>query len=117
MKDKPVVVDLLEMYRFFCPDKDVPCTEETIMQLVTKRRGATVFRLRSGLEAVLHAVLKSILATQEQDSGVEISHVYGFLSRAIEAFNAPEDMDAVCRAAAVAHSVRWDAGQATLRLQ
>ncbi len=112
VQSKPVLVDLLEMYRFFCPEKEVPYTEFSVMQRAPKRGGVALLRLRSGLEKMLHDILSSILGGQQIDDNPRITPVYGFLVQAIAALDAPEDMDAVCRVAAAAEKMRWNSDQA-----
>ncbi len=62
---RPVVVDLLEMYQFFCLDKEVAYTEDAVMARAAKRTGPTLPRFRDGLESMLLEVLASILAREQ----------------------------------------------------
>ena len=112
---KPVLVDLLHLYQFFCPEKDPPYTEVAIMDRVPVEGGFALPRLRTGLESMLHDVLKNILDDSRKDNNVIATPVYGLLEQALAGDNAPDDMGAVWQVAGAACATRWDTGQATLR--
>lgn len=123
----PVCIDLLEMHRFFCPDRDLPDRknlpepnlsddEALIRQFVSQaeiNRSAPrlPFLVRS-LGGVLQDIVSRIRSESEAKEGKHL--VYTLLGRALntgEAAKPPSafrDFEALFRVAGMAHRIQWN---------
>lgn len=114
----PVVVDVLEMSQFFRPEAGVPYTEKALMEMAPARRARAaarpLLRVMEGLRSLLTSVLHAILEGSEETSGNAYYPVYGLLSQALAAGDAPEDFRAMHAVAGAAHALRWEEGTAGL---
>ena len=111
VKNPPVLVDLLDMSRFFLPGGRPLFTEEILMERVPgAHSGYRLPHVLTGLRKVLDDILRVILRGSELN-GIEGSHmVYALLQEAISAPDPPEDFHAVCEVATRAHELRWGTG-------
>lgn len=123
----PVCIDLLEMHRFFCPERDLPDRknlsernlsddEALIRQFVSQaeiNRSAPrlPFLVRS-LGGVLQDIVSRIRSESEAKEGKHL--VYTLLGRALNAEEAAKppsafrDFEALFRVAGMAHRIQWN---------
>lgn len=111
VKNPPVLVDLLDMGRFFLPGDRPLFTEETLMERVPgAHSGYRLPHVLKGLSMVLDDILRAILHGSELN-GIEGTHmVYALLEDALSAADPPEDFRAVFEVATRAHELRWGTG-------
>ena len=111
VKNPPVLVDLLDMSRFFLPGGRPLFTEETLMERVPGTpSGYRLPHVLKGLSMVLDDIIRAILCGSELD-WIEGTHmVYALLEDALSATDPPEDFRAVFEVATRAHEIRWGTG-------
>lgn len=115
----PSIVDLLEAYKFFLPEKSPPYSDLAIVDMeasIPQHSGARKLnRVLSGMSRMLEAVLEVILKPEKIRNGFRIpkSHypVYNLLDWSLTIEGASPAFKALQRVAAQAARIRWETDQ------
>ncbi len=115
----PDIVDLLEAYKFFLPEKSPPYSDLAIVDIdssIPQHSGARKLnRVLSGMSRMLEAVLEVILKPEKIPNGFRTpkSHypVYNLLDWSLAIEGASPAFKALQRVAAQAARIRWEADQ------
>ncbi len=111
--ERPVLVDLLEMARFFLPDRNLPNDEDLIRQFVPetewKRSDPRLPLLARSLGLLLQNVIDVIRSESQAKPGFAL--VYSLLDQAMapqgESPGGFEDFRAALEVADIAHRIQW----------
>ncbi len=104
--DFPVLVDLMEMGKFFLPAAGLLISEHDILDILPQeRRVAGASRLSTVVRG-LRFLLERIISVIQADS--DKYRVYDLLQRALAASDPPKDFLALLRVAEIASGICWD---------
>ena len=113
--ERPVIVDLFEMTRFFLPDRNLPGDEALIQEFIPETEWRTNNPRLPLLVRSLGGVAQDIVSVIRSESQTRPGYhlVYTLLGRALDAEKAVAqqdafpDFEALFRVASIAHRIHW----------
>ena len=115
----PVIVDLLEVHKFFLPEGSPPYSDSAIINLGEQapqgKGDRKVHEVLNGMYGMLDSILKAILSPERihrKDGAIGVYFpVYSLLDWALTVEGAPPAYEAILEVASEAARIRWEADQ------
>ena len=115
----PVIVDLLEVYKFFLPEGSPPYSDSAIINMGAQapqgKGDRKIHEVLNGMYGMLDSILKAILSPESihrKDGAIGVYFpVYSLLDWALTVEGAPLAYEAILRVASEATRLRWEADQ------
>ncbi len=108
----PVLVDLVEKFKYFLPERQTPYSDLRVISLAENKKGESkIYQILRGMTIMLDDILQSILIRAEVEDDPYNYPVYSLLHWALSSAPIDKTFYSILAVASQAYKVQWESGQ------
>jgi len=108
----PLIVDLIEKYKYFLPERHTPYSDNKIISLTNKgQSGPKIYQVLGGMTRMLDDILQAILIRMKIEEDPYNYPVFSLLDWALSSRAIDESFYSIYSVASQAYKIQWVSGQ------